>query len=73
MSKEELKITYKNYCDSHWIPPDNPNDKSGRIGPTLWGMVPIQHSLESFSKECKNNKDFYNKYTKGFPTPYKDD
>lgn len=64
LSEENLKIAYKNYADSHWTPPEDPHGKTGLLGPTLWSLIPMKHSFESFSEECKKNRRFYKKYSK---------
>jgi hypothetical protein len=70
LTEEELKKAYNNYADSHWSPPEDPEGKTGLIAPQLWGLVPMQHSFESFSEECKRNKRFYKKYTNEYPSLY---
>ncbi len=34
---EQLETAYKNYGDSHWIAPENPD--SLLLGPTMWGFI----------------------------------
>lgn len=74
MSKElterMIEFAYDNYADSHWTPPEMPPSNDGLLGPQLWGLVPMQHSLASFTVECRKNKKFYKKYTKKYPAPY---
>lgn len=55
-----LKKAFKKYADSHWIPPENP--KGTNLIEQLYSVRPMEHSFESFSNECNNNKLFYNKY-----------
>jgi len=67
-TENEIKVAYDNYCDSRWTPPKNP--KSPLLAPTLWGLIPIEHSLESFTDLCLKKPKFYKKYTKKYPTPF---
>jgi hypothetical protein len=64
MSKERynqiIDEVYKNYADSHWTPPENP--KGPLLSDQLWSLRPMQHSKESFIRECKNNRKFSEKW-----------
>jgi hypothetical protein len=51
---------YRNYGDSHWTPPENPNSKL--LGPQLWSVKPMQHNKESFIHEIKTNPKFSEKW-----------
>ncbi len=57
---EQLETAYKNYGDSHWIAPENPD--SLLLGPTMWGLRPMEHSFESFSLKCLDDDKFFRRY-----------
>jgi hypothetical protein len=67
---DDFKTAYKNYCDSHWTPPKGPFGDDKLLAPQLWGYMPIEYSFESFINKCKENINFYKKYTKKFDTPF---
>jgi len=70
LTNEQIKEAYDNYADSHWSPPEDPEGKTGLVAPQLWGVVPMQHSLETFGEECRRNHRFYKQYKKIFPSPW---
>lgn len=47
---------YKNYGNSHWIPPSNPNGKL--LSDQLWSLTPQLHNRDTFIKEIKTNPMF---------------
>ena len=64
MSKERynqiVDEVYGKYADSHWSSPENPGGPllSGK----LWSVKPMEHSKESFIRECKTNIKFSEKW-----------
>jgi len=47
---------YKNYSNSHWTPPSNPNGKL--LSDQLWSLTPQLHNRDTFIKEIKTNPMF---------------
>jgi hypothetical protein len=64
MSKERyneiIREVYKKYADSHWTPPENP--KGPLLSDQLRSLRPMEHSKESFIRECKINQEFSEKW-----------
>jgi hypothetical protein len=57
-TEAQIKEAYINYADSHWTRP-------GKFdGTGSWSVKPMQHSYESFARECRENPEFYKKYKK---------
>ena len=57
---DQLETAYRNYGDSYWKEPECP--QSSLLGPTLWGLIPMEHSLISFSIKCLDDDKFYRRY-----------
>jgi hypothetical protein len=63
MSKEQEELldeVYLAYADSHWTSPSNPNGKL--LSEQLFGVIPMEHSKESFINEIKTNSKFSKKW-----------
>jgi len=60
ITEAELEKAYENYAQSHWAPPEAPNGPL--LAGQLWSVIPMEHSLESFSEEYKKKKRLYKKY-----------
>jgi hypothetical protein len=54
--REILDETWKLYADSHWTAPTDPDGPL--LSDQLWGLVPMQHSKESFEIEIRRNPRF---------------
>jgi hypothetical protein len=63
MNKEQEELldeVYLAYADSHWTSPSNPNGKL--LSEQLFGVIPMEHSKESFINEIKTNSKFSKKW-----------
>jgi hypothetical protein len=63
MNKEQEELldeVYLVYADSHWTSPSNPNGKL--LSEQLFGVIPMEHSKESFINEIKTNSKFSKKW-----------
>jgi hypothetical protein len=63
MNKEQQELldeVYLAYADSHWTSPSNPNGKL--LSEQLFGVIPMEHSKESFINEIKTNSKFSKKW-----------
>lgn len=60
LEEEDLKAAYKKYADSHTTWSKNTAKKT--LGESLPSTIPMEHSFESFSRECNENYKFYTKY-----------
>ena len=58
--QELLDEVYLAYADSHWTSPSNPNGKL--LSEQLFGVIPMEHSKESFINEIKTNSKFSKKW-----------
>lgn len=55
-----INQVWKEYADSHWIPPSNPN--GNLISDQLFSVIPMMHNKETFINELKTNPKFANKW-----------
>jgi hypothetical protein len=63
MNKEQQELldeVYLAYADNHWTSPSNPNGKL--LSEQLFGVIPMEHSKESFINEIKTNSKFSKKW-----------
>jgi hypothetical protein len=58
--QELLDEVYLAYADNHWTSPSNPNGKL--LSEQLFGVIPMEHSKESFINEIKTNSKFSKKW-----------
>jgi hypothetical protein len=57
---EILDEVWRSYSDSHWIPPTNA--EGPLLSDQLWGLVPMEHSRETFELEIRRNPEFAQKW-----------
>lgn len=60
MSDINIDECYERYCDSHWIPPEDPDGKL--ISQQLFSVIPMEHSRESFAIKMTKDLKFRKKW-----------